>query len=61
MSYTESSELVHTVFMIGLTCYMHVLLPGNIFSSLEGLPFEWSLVSDNEVSGEVVDAHNILR
>ncbi|KAL8601946.1 hypothetical protein ACOMHN_008438 [Nucella lapillus] len=34
---------------------------GNIFSSLEGLQFEWSLVSDNEVGGEVVDAHNILR
>jgi hypothetical protein len=33
---------------------------GNIFSSLEGLVFEWSLVSDN-LTGEVVDAHNILR
>ncbi|PVD33180.1 hypothetical protein C0Q70_04429, partial [Pomacea canaliculata] len=33
---------------------------GNIFSSLEGLPFEWSLVSDNDIGGNV-DAHNILR
>jgi hypothetical protein len=27
---------------------------------MEGLVFEWSLVSDN-LTGEVVDAHNILR
>ncbi|XP_067655062.1 nuclear pore membrane glycoprotein 210-like isoform X1 [Haliotis asinina] len=34
---------------------------GNIFSSLEGLSFEWSLVSDTETGHDVVDAHNILR
>ncbi|KAK7447124.1 hypothetical protein BaRGS_00040214 [Batillaria attramentaria] len=34
---------------------------GNIFSSLEGIPFEWSLVSDLETGQDVVDAHNILR
>ncbi|XP_071099780.1 nuclear pore membrane glycoprotein 210-like isoform X2 [Haliotis cracherodii] len=34
---------------------------GNIFSSLEGLSFEWSLVSDTETGHDVIDAHNILR
>ncbi|XP_041366942.1 nuclear pore membrane glycoprotein 210-like [Gigantopelta aegis] len=34
---------------------------GNIFSSLEGLIFEWSLVSDTETGQAVMDAHNILR
>ncbi|XP_055899109.1 nuclear pore membrane glycoprotein 210-like [Biomphalaria glabrata] len=34
---------------------------GNIFSNLEGLSFEWSLISDNETGQEIVDAHNILR
>ncbi|XP_070200007.1 nuclear pore membrane glycoprotein 210-like [Littorina saxatilis] len=34
---------------------------GNIFSSLEGLPFEWNLISDSATNGESVDAHNILR
>ncbi|CAL1542005.1 unnamed protein product, partial [Lymnaea stagnalis] len=34
---------------------------GNIFSNLEGLSFEWNLISDNETGFDVVDAHNILR
>ncbi|GFS06125.1 nuclear pore membrane glycoprotein 210-like [Elysia marginata] len=34
---------------------------GNIFSNLEGLSFEWNLISDNETGHDVVDAHNILR
>ncbi|ESO84308.1 hypothetical protein LOTGIDRAFT_236288 [Lottia gigantea] len=34
---------------------------GNIFTSLDGLAYEWSLVSDTETGHVVVDAHNILR
>ena len=33
---------------------------GNMFSSLAGLEFEWSLLSDADKSG-AVDAYNILR
>ncbi|XP_059163994.1 nuclear pore membrane glycoprotein 210-like [Physella acuta] len=34
---------------------------GNIFSNLEGMSFEWNLISDNETGHDAVDAHNILR
>ncbi|XP_074660511.1 nuclear pore membrane glycoprotein 210-like [Tubulanus polymorphus] len=35
---------------------------GNTFSSLEGIAFEWGLISDTDVDQEtIVDAHNILR
>ncbi len=37
-------------------------LAGNVFSSLEGIAFDWSLISDTDVDQEsIVDAHNIIR
>ena len=33
-----------------------------MFSSLEGISFDWSLISDTDVDQEsIVDAHNIIR
>ena len=37
-----------------------LVIKGNTFSSLEGLEFEWSLLSDNDAD-VVVDAKTILR
>ena len=35
---------------------------GNVFSSLVGLSFDWSLLSDTDVEyGSIIDAHNVLR
>ena len=39
-----------------------LLVSGNVFSSMEGISFDWSLISDTDVDQEsIVDAHNILR
>ena len=40
----------------------YILFSGNTFSTLEGVSFEWNLISDTDVEQEaIVDAHNILR
>ena len=51
------------VNMIQIIYYLLlILLAGNVFSSLVGLSFEWSLLSDTDVEyGSIVDAHNVLR
>lgn len=35
---------------------------GNVFDSLNGIVFEWALLSDTDADeGGIVDAHNVLR
>ena len=44
------------------THLFHYFCTGNVFSSLEGISFDWSLISDTDVDQEsIVDAHNIIR
>ena len=41
---------------------VNLFIPGNVFSSLRGLEFQWSLHSDTSDEEEaVVDADSILR
>jgi hypothetical protein len=52
------SSLTRLKYIKVLKCFYN--FTGNMFSSLAGLEFEWSLLSDADKSG-AVDAYNILR
>lgn len=40
--------------------YLLSALPGNTFSTLAGLVFDWTIVKDTEANG-FSDSHNALR
>jgi hypothetical protein len=57
-SFCKISSLTRLKYIKVLKCFYN--FTGNMFSSLAGLEFEWSLLSDADKSG-AVDAYNILR
>ncbi|CAH1786082.1 unnamed protein product [Owenia fusiformis] len=66
-------DVIYAIDMVTTTRELHLEDPpeefqiralcdqGNTFSTLDGVPFEWSLISNTETDQNIVDAHNVLR